>query len=144
MGTRHNRWCNGHTIGNAWGLSTVSWWSHSAAMSAATKVLLAGRSSVCPPGVFSARWSNVTVILLPRLSIPTPFQKRLWVASAPGNAYISCKVHSPKDLTISIWHWRLIRCSNRGSPSCLWRLDPKYRPSKRPGNKTIGASEKFN
>src|SRR6267154_3934465 len=52
-------------------------------MSVATNCLSLGSSRVLPDGVFNARISSVTVSPLSLLEIPTVFQKRFRVASAP-------------------------------------------------------------
>lgn len=73
------------TIGRACGFNSVSWFSHSLAISAATKRLFSGNSNVCPDGVFSGRLSNVTAIPSVLVSMPTVVQKRFSVFSAPSN-----------------------------------------------------------
>lgn len=55
-------------------------------MSVATKRLFSGNKRVCPDGVLNARLSNVTAIPSVLVSMPTVFQKRLSVFSAPENA----------------------------------------------------------
>lgn len=75
-----------HTMGRAWGFSKISWFSHSFAMSVATKRLFPGNSRVLPEGVFNARMSSVTASPSSLFEIPTVSQKRFRVASAPKNA----------------------------------------------------------
>jgi len=57
-------------------------------MSEAGRALSKGRRRVCPAGVFRALPSSVTTSDSPRRSIPTSFQNRFWVASAPRRSQV--------------------------------------------------------
>ena len=70
-------------MGSAWGFSTVCWFSHSDAMSAATSRFSGGSTSRLPPGVRSGRRSSATAYPPSCFSTLTSFQNRFRVASAP-------------------------------------------------------------
>ena len=100
------------TIGNACGFSTVCWFSHSDAMSAATSRFCGGSMRGFPEGVLSGRLSRVTAYPPSRFSMFTSFQNRFSVASAPG---YPCK-------------HRLRRTTTRDT-YCSWQLQPALFPA---------------
>ena len=90
------------TIGNECCLSSVSWFSHSDAIKVATSLLSLGTSKCFPPGVRSSRLSRVTANAPSRSSMPTVFQKRFNVASAPDGRATQHTAHKPSSQTAAL------------------------------------------
>ena len=86
----------GRTMGSECCFSSVSWFSHSEAISVATSLLSFGTSKWFPPGVRNGRLSRVTANALSRSSTPTVFQNRFNVASAPDGRTTQHTVHKPR------------------------------------------------